>query len=77
MENDASYKCKYCRKQYPDKQQATECESRHLKPVSISGFWYHEGSTRPTFLDVKMHDGSEITYVEAFAKLSAPITDTN
>ena len=76
MENDASYKCKYCHKQYPDKRQATDCESRHLKPVSISGSWYHEGSTRPSFLDIKMHDGSEITYVEAFAKKFPSIVET-
>ena len=40
MGDDVMYECKCCRKWYHDKQQAVDCESRHLKPVSIASSWY-------------------------------------
>ena len=77
MGDNVMYECKCCRKQYLDKQQAVDCESRHLKPVSIASSWYTEGEISPVFISVKMHNGSEVTYVRAFAKKFSPIVEMN
>lgn len=62
------WKCNHCGKTYESYDASLECETRHIRPVSIEAKWYPTtgDDTVPEMIDVRMNDGSVIKYRIAY-----------
>lgn len=66
MKEVKHYICEVCGTEYNDKKKCMDCESKHIKPVSIEKF-RHISMTQnakgyPMSVDIKMSNGEVVTY---------------
>lgn len=57
-----SYLCNVCGAKYETENQAAVCEINHIHAQYISGEEYTKRGDIPASVDVKMSDGSVVTY---------------